>query len=101
MTAEQLEELMGKVTQGDWRVSERGTNTVKGGLGERIAYPDPADLTESEIAANATLIALAPSLACRVLAAEKLVEAVEIYLTGSTGHRDLARAANAYRDASK
>jgi hypothetical protein len=66
-TTEQLKDLLAKVTQGEWRISERGTNTVKGALGERVAYPDPADLTEAEMAANATLIALAPTLAAEVV----------------------------------
>ena len=75
MTAEQLEELLGKVTQGEWRVAyERGATNIYAGresiMGDETYYPwVPENLNDWE------LIALAPSLARKVIAAEKLVEA--------------------------
>lgn len=89
MTAEQLEELLGKVTQGEWdvqgdtlqdteefyiyadKVVDGYTPIIAEGLGAGDYMKG-----SGEAYYNATLIALAPSLARRVLAAEKLVEAL-------------------------
>ena len=124
MTAEQLEELLGKVTQGNWRV-EQDTTLIWGhcdpedssdrGMGYPVAecritpissWAKGPDSDAGE--ANATLIALTPSLARRVIAAEKLVEAGNTMadaieagnpFSGHVGEWD--EALTAYREASK
>lgn len=68
MTAEQLEELLGKVTQGEW-VSTEGDNTLSvvvkvSGIAEAMAIRK--------------LMTSAPSLARRVIAGEKMANALEI-----------------------
>lgn len=80
MTAEQLEELLGKVTQGEWEVVAPPDGiwpprVFSGSL--IICMVDNSDADQDEKQDNATLIAIAPSLARRVIAAEKLVEALE------------------------
>lgn len=102
MTAEQLEELLGKVTQGDWRVGyERGVTKIYAGresiMGDETYYPwVPENMNDWE------LIALAPSLARRVIAAEKLVDALDDALSQYDDHWALCRAAlTAYREAIK
>lgn len=103
MTAEQLEELLGKVTQGPWLAWQpRGDESVPvrtDGLGITIAYVHQGAITNAKT--NARLIALAPSLARRVLAAEKLVEALEWLAYGKGKPVSASDAITAYRDASK
>jgi len=91
MTAEQLEELLGKVTPGEWRV-EKETTLILGscsaddtstlGMGYPVAECRISPLSSwakgpnpDEGEANARLIAMAPELARKVIAAEKLVKA--------------------------
>lgn len=95
MTAEQLEELMGKVTPGPWWTDaqydgrEMGCSII---AARTDCGPLPGNPTRGMVAwssaicktdarrceSNARLIALAPSLARRVIDAEKLVEALRI-----------------------
>lgn len=111
MTAEQLEELLGKVTPGEWEEV-----TPDGGIwpprvfsGTKIVcMVDNSDVVHEERHANATLIAMAPDLARRVIAAERLVEAAERVLLARPGslsdaeyRLDLDTALTAYREASK
>ena len=107
MTAEQLEELLGKVTQGEWQLGTWGDN-VFAVLGEKWTSVcrikrDDEPVGNSIDHHDATLIALAPSLARRVIAAEKLVEALTAIADGDgDDYSRLARAAlTAYREASK
>jgi hypothetical protein len=110
MTAEQLEELLGKVTQGEWRkgttlndLDEVATSIMKP-KGEVICVVDE-DTEENE--ANGRLIALAPSLARKVIAAERMAEALKdlIDYCGSSqmgcSTWDEEAALTAYREASK
>ena len=88
-----LEKLLAEVTPGEWRVEDRTTliwgdcnqnDTSNYGMGYPIAEArrmpsaswtkGPKDYEEAE--ANAHLIAMAPALARKVIAAEKLAEAV-------------------------
>jgi hypothetical protein len=92
MTAEQLEELLGKVSQGDWRKASDGVHIIA-----HNPFVCSAALSKN-IKADTRLIALAPSLARRVLAAEKLVEALEEL---PLGDGPLAQLVTAYREASK
>lgn len=110
MTAEQLEELLGKVTQGDWAITGQPDKvcaegyTKQGAAKVIVEVRDKSWMTATEQASNATLIALAPSLARRVLAAEKLVEALErvlCYSLCAADRRMINAALTAYREASK
>ena len=103
MTAEQLEELLGKVTQGEWRASP-GHEQQNGQRYWQIENEYDAIMqnqfcwAQGSHEANARLIALAPSLARRVIAAEKLVEALcEVPL----GDGAIGQLVTAYREASK
>lgn len=85
MTNEQLSELLERVTPGDWVFDPpRENGTHQGGFWSGINvvctfgdsetyYPTEGDPPNEH---DAELIALAPSLARRVLAAEKLVKAL-------------------------
>ena len=73
MNSEQLKDLLEKVTQGDWETSEDCLGYWISVEGDRVAC---AEASHDEAPINAKLIALAPSLARRVLAADKLVEAL-------------------------
>lgn len=109
MTAERLEELLGKVTKGEWSIPAQPDKvcaegyTKQGAAKVIVEVREKAWMPASEQFANATLIALAPSIARRVLAAEKLVEALAGY--ANSGSRlepdDLWQYLNAYREASK
>lgn len=135
MTAEQLEELLGKVTPGEWRghnmvhsdqerqmtaeeIGEYVCNSVKLGDPTRFLFVSGkhSDGEDCDIChtgngprgpANTALIALAPSLARRVIAAEKLVEALDwcIEVLQNNNHDLTAlqaiKALHAYREASK
>ena len=90
MTAEQLKELLGKVTQGERYID--GGEVTSDSLHEMDCVVNcvygPAE--------NATLIALAPQLARRVIAAEKLVDAAKSILDsygftsdGNDGYREV------------
>ena len=71
MTAEQLKELLGKVTQGEWYID--GGEVTSDSLHEMDCVVNcvygPAE--------NATLIALAPQLARRVITAENRISKLE------------------------
>ena len=116
MTAEQLEELMGKVTQGEWKrygssVKANGScDTVSCSVLIGLAHVHDTEQYDDEGRCfmlsgsrdeNATLIALAPSLARRVIAAEKLVREVRHYTYGNAPLHSLRSALTAYREASK
>ena len=122
MTAEQLEELLGKVTQGEWKrygssVKANGScDTVSCSVLIGLAHVHDTEQYDDEGRCfmlsgsrdeNATLIALAPSLARRVIAAEKLVEALDwcIEVLQNNNHDLTAlqaiKALHAYREASK
>lgn len=98
VTAQDLEKLLAEVTQGEWVADDLGGMTVTTSAeclparrtdgygcgndficdlndGEYHEYSSP-----EEQQANATLIALAPSLARRAIAAEKLAEAASVVL---------------------
>ena len=113
MTAEQLEELLGKVTPEPWNVSTpvdgapefRVIQHGEYGHSDCGRYFCTSGQTSAD---DAALIALAPSLARRVLAAEKLVEAAERVLLAKPGsfadaeyRLDLDISISAYREASK
>ena len=91
-----LEKLLAEVTPGEWRVEDRTTlvwgdcnqnDTSTYGMGYPIAEArrtpsaswakGPKDYEEAE--ANAQLIAMAPDLARKVIAAEKLAEALRLH----------------------
>ena len=93
-----LEKLLADVTPGEWRVEDRTTlvwgdcnqnDTSTYGMGYPIAEArrtpsaswakGPKDYEEAE--ANAQLIAMAPDLARKVIAAEKLAKAVRDVVT--------------------
>lgn len=104
MTAEQLEELLGKVTQGEWEANDKGIHPHPYICGPETEFEFGFDrpiicyVTGHNNQNNITLIALAPSLARRVIAAEKLVEALaELPL----GDGPLAQLVSAYREACK
>lgn len=81
MTAEQLEELMGKVTQGEWR-SSSGHTQQNGQMYWQVENEYDAIMqnqfcwAQGDHAANATLIALAPTLARKVITAERIIKAI-------------------------
>lgn len=62
MTPQELKSLLTEVTQGDW-----------------VVDPLNAGIADVQRDANARLIAMAPAIARRVIAAEKLVEALRWY----------------------
>lgn len=128
MTAEQLEGLLEKVTQGEWATQQTVIHGKSyGGLWVECKDPDQLiclsgsggaksytrcivgtqDHDDSD--ANAALIALAPSLARRVICAEKLVEALDNLrelVTQDIGKQleaeaELDATLTAYREASK
>lgn len=123
VNAKEIEDLLGKVTQGEWGVTppenEYLTTATRGNLGE--IYADGRTVCsfgygedESHYNAcgeppsvhDATLIALAPSLARRVVAAEKLVEALDQHLQKGDSIMDadekiIDHLIAAYREASK
>ena len=82
MTTDELKELIGKVTQGEWAITGQPDKVCAEGYNKQGAAKVIVDVQEkawipaSEQFANADLIALAPSLARRVIAADKLVEAL-------------------------
>lgn len=96
MTAAELEKLLAEVTPGPWRIipydagdkdewsmytpmidgSEEADRAVVHWAGFRQKYWQSADGKQSEIEANAHLIAMAPTLARRVIAAELMAEAL-------------------------
>lgn len=99
MTAEQLEELLGKVTP-DWCVySELDVGLMPSLFAGQIGVTGFGPLEPLQ-GYDLMLAALAPSLARRVLAAEKLVEA--IYDDASDQWwTNVHKAATAYHEASK
>lgn len=115
MTAEKLEELLKKATQGPWKVRDgfmidelhiapvkvNGKRKPEIGKWAEIAEVPTHYVRRGDGKANATLIALAPSLARRVIAAEKLAEAVEYDLScwPDTMASSLRQALTAYRKA--
>ena len=114
MTAEQLEELLADVTQGEWEVvaPQDGIWPPRVFSGSRIiCMVDNSDATQDEKQSNATLIALAPELARCVIAAEnaeqRLIDAASDYLKKQYGIGSLSnpidreRIFTAYREASK
>ncbi len=118
MTAEQLEELLGKVTPGPWWTDARYDGREMGCsiiAARTDCGPLPGNPTRGMVAwssaicntdarrceSNATLIALAPSLARRVIAAEKLVREVRHYTYGNAPLHSLRSALTAYLEASK
>lgn len=115
MNAEQLEELLGKVTPEPWNVSTpvdgapefRVIQHGEHGHSDCGRYFCTSGQTSAD---DAALIALAPSLARRVIAAEKLVEALDMFVIHYPRgiNPDLDDAASnarsaitAYREASK
>lgn len=113
MTAEQIEELLGKVTQGEWAITGQPDKvcaegyTKQGAAKVIVEVREKAWMQASEQFANATLISLAPSFARRVIAAEKLVKATDDLLNDIFGGKecvdisDAEDALTAYREASK
>lgn len=81
MTAQELEKLLAEVTPGEWIVGLYGELTAVVRDGRLVAssggYSDGREGTRAENIANASLIAMAPTLARRVIAAEKLAEALQ------------------------
>lgn len=89
MTTQELEKLLAEVTQGEWytNTNDYGTSNT-GGAYVGVYSEDGATITHvlcrdkagtggsHPYAPNARLIAMAPTLARRVIAAEKLVEAL-------------------------
>ena len=79
MTTKELQELLGKVTPGEW-VVEAGLGDLKIASPPTVGYlakvfPSSWDTKEDENLSNAALIALAPALARRVIELEEaLVE---------------------------
>lgn len=96
MTTEQLVELLGKVTQGEWKaypVAERCNETFM----EVPSIGYDGELCEHD----ATLIALAPSLARRVIAAERMATAFEHRIRGADNATECLMSIHTYREASK
>lgn len=115
MTAEQLEkleELLGKITQGEWAITGQPDKvcaegyTKQGAARVIVQVQERAWMPAAEQFANAELIALAPSLARRVIAAENMAAALDAYCCvrpiyfGDHGIT-LFAAREAYREASK
>ncbi len=96
MTAKELEKLLAEVTPGEW-VDDfddgyLGQTTDDYGFEnpqQHIVRVDEIILAECDNIANARLIAMAPTLARRVIAAEKLVKALEwVKFNGGYAHRE-------------
>lgn len=106
MTAEQLEELLGKVTPGEW--VDDDTHSLFSGrklvciVADEESNNYGGNFESGEAESNLILIALAPALARRVVAAEKLVERIdEILDYNRAPWYAVHEALTAYREASK
>lgn len=121
MTAKELEKLLAEVTQGEWTkdidlheygwsFDTDGENTYCG-LGTSLAGPiaivavPSAFGMDDELDANVALILLAPTLARRVIAAEKLAGAFRWVDENPAAHpsirREVVRAARAEWEAAQ
>lgn len=99
MFAKQLEDLLGKVTRW-WEIGAFGSTGHV--VIDNNQNPICVCLNDDEDDTHATLIALSPSLARRVVAAEKLAEALDNALSQDDDHWALCRAAlAAYHEAIK
>lgn len=82
MTTDELKELLGKVTPGEWRASS-GHIQQNGQMYWQVENEYDAIMqnqfcwAQGDHDANATLIAISPKLARRVIAAEKLLAAAK------------------------
>ena len=81
MTAQELEKLLAQVTPAEWDVGLYGEPTAVS-AGKRLVassggYSDGKEGTRAENVSNARIIALAPTLARRAIAAEKLARALK------------------------
>lgn len=82
LSAERLEELLGKVTQNKWFRVRQSVYTFDHNKYENNGL---VDIAQCETKENATLIALAPYLARRVLAAERIIRAYDELLATVEG----------------
>ena len=101
MTAEQLEELLGKVRP-DWRYhvdDDDGVHVVHSGVIGPRCHIDTSNVKEYE--PDMRLIALAPSLARSVIAAERMATAFEQRIRGADNATECLMSIHAYREASK
>jgi len=100
MTAQELEKLLMETTPGPWFALRNAAfwevNPFRNHGDDHIPYTvadccasDPEDTTGLQ-EKNARLIAMAPTLARRVIAAEKLVDALSLIADGHSWQRDIA-----------